>query len=152
MHCVTQTVPTPTAPDADTLVKGGRYTWGSWAVVRGQGDGDVYIYNDYTIIRGGSGSKYVDFVMDGRGQRLGPFGSTDTIPAHVLTDIRATYRPDSAPTTPARPILSRPGETTLEVGRLTLKSSRAGVLTVVRTGGVYSECITHPLITCHCLQ
>jgi hypothetical protein len=133
-------------------VKGGRYTWGSWAVVWDQGDDDVYIYNDYTIIRVVGGQWYVDFVMDGRGQRLVINGRTETIPAPVLADLRATYRPDSAPTTPARPILSRPGDTTLKVGLLQFKSPRAGELTVVRTCGVYSECITHPQITRHFIQ
>jgi hypothetical protein len=114
-------------------VKGGRYTWGSWAVVWDQGDDDVYIYNDYTIIRVDGGGYYVNFVMDGRGRRLGYDGRTETIPAHDLAAMRAIYRPDSAPTTPARPILSRPGDTTLKVGSwLVIKSPRAGELTLVR--------------------
>jgi hypothetical protein len=129
-------------------VVGGRYTWASWTLVRADDD-IVYLYNGYTAIRVGG---YVDFVMDGRGRRLVPKGSTETIPARVMAAIRATYRPDAAPTTPGQPILSRPGETILEVGRrLTFRSSKAGELTVgyhVSTCSVYNECACALQIIC----
>jgi hypothetical protein len=117
--------------------------------MRGQDASDVYLSNDYTIFRVDGFRGYVDFVMDGRGRRLLNDGRTTTIPAPVLAAIRATYRPDTAPTTPARPILSRPVDATLKVGGyLDLKSPHAGEMIVVCTCGVYSECIIHSQITC----
>jgi hypothetical protein len=124
------------------LVVGGRYTWANWTLVSDEYD-IVYLYNGYAGISNDGNQWLVDVVMDGRGRRLFYNGRTETIPAYVMADIRATYRPDAAPTTPGQPIMTRPGGTILEVGWLQFRSSKAGkqaVVCYVSTCEVYNEC------------
>jgi hypothetical protein len=127
---------------------GDQYTWANWTLIHTD-EYSVYLYNGYTAFRVHSNFSqwYVDFVMDGRGGRLYPNGNQAMIPTRVMAELRATYRPDSAPTIPSQPILSRPGGMALEVGWLKFKSSKAGELTVVRdvsTCEMYNECVCTP--------